>query len=245
MSFYLCVKTYQAEAHLIEHFIDYYQKLGIDGIIAVFSYFSKELEEGFEKFVEAITKKYSINYINAGYLNSDNSATKILKNLAKNSDADYIIPADTDEFHEYPFGSLKETAKYMQEKQLSYLSGHTIERISKDGTCIPVVADLNIFDQFPNYNQNLFVMPKISILDKETYLLSGCGHHYIDNKYNRTSEKITKTHHFRWSEQNKTITQNWVKIYKDRNFEGWKSVELAEKRLCAFDSNLAEYGKIK
>ena len=244
MKIYLCFKLYQAENYILDHFINYYKKLGIHGMIANFSYFHPKLEEGFDEFVNETTQKYPMIFSVGPNLISAGSSTKELQRMAKESDADYIIPADLDEFHEYPY-SLEETISYMKDNELNYLSGCTVERVSETGECIELTSDRNIFDQFPKDNQKLFCMPKISIMTSECYQLSGCGHHYIEKslieKNNLKNKYVTKTHHFRWSKQGKKRMENWLEIFNYEFYKGWKNLDQAQKKLDAFNGNLLEY----
>lgn len=241
----------QDDYYLIDHFIDYYKKVGANVFIANFSHRFPEDEENFKEFVNKTTKKYPEIIYNIGpHVLNDGMGVKRTKELLESiNDIDYVVPADIDEFHEYKEGTVLLSIDYLKENLFDVLSGHTVERIPENGSVKKTLPTQNIFEQFPRYNQNLFVMPKISLIKKEYYKFVGCGHHYIDKKFiNEFGIKISnsgKTHHFRWSEEGKVRIEKWVRSYKDPGWQGWKSVEHAQKRLSAFSCNLAEYGEAK
>lgn len=241
----------QDDYYLIDHFIDYYKKVGANVFIANFSYRFPEDEENFKEFVNNVTKKYPEIIYNVGpHILDDGIGVKRTKELLESiNDIDYVIPADTDEFHEYKEDNVLLSIDYLEKKLFDVLSGHTVERIPENGSVKKTLPTQNIFEQFPRYNQNLFVMQKISLIKKEYYKFVGCGHHYIDKKFiDEFGIKVSdsgKTHHFRWSEEGRVRMEKWVRSYSDPGWKGWKSVELSEKKLSAFSCNLAEYGKSK
>ena len=241
----------QDDYYLIDHFINYYKKVGANVFIANFSYRFPEDEENFKEFVNNVTKKYPEIIYNVGpHILDDGIGVKRTKELLESiNDIDYVIPADTDEFHEYKEDNVLLSIDYLEKNLFDVLSGYTIERIPENGSVKPMLSAQNIFEQFPRYNQNLFVMQKISLIKKEYYKFVGCGHHYIDKKFiDEFGIKISdsgKTHHFRWSKEGKVRMEKWVRCYKDPDWTGWKDIKHAQDKLDAFNYNLIDHKMLK
>ena len=237
--------------YLIDHFISYYKKVGANIFIANFSYRFPEDEENFKDFVNKTTKKYPEIIYNIGphVLNDGVGVNRTKELLEIQNDIDYVIPADTDEFHDYKENNVLLSIDYLEKNSFDVLSGHTLERISEDGSCKEMLATQSIFEQFPRHNKNLFVMPKISLIKKEYYKFVGNGHHYIDKKFiDEFGIKISnsgKTHHFRWSEKGKARMETWLRSYKDPAWSGWKNIKQAQDKLDAFNYNLIDYKRTK
>jgi hypothetical protein len=238
----------QDDDYLIDHFIDYYKKVGANLFIANFSYRFSEDEENFKEFVDKTTKKYPEIIYNIGpHVLDDGIGVKRTKELLETKqDIDYVIPADTDEFHEYKENNVLLSIDYLEKNLFDVLSGYTLERIPEDGSSSKeILSTQSIFEQFPRHNENLFVMPKISLIKKEYYKFVGCGHHYIDKKLiDEFGIKINdsgKTHHFRWSEEGKVRMEKWVRCYESPDWTGWKDMKRAQDKLDAFNYNLIDY----
>jgi hypothetical protein len=60
-----------------------------------------------------------------------------------------------DEFHEYKENNVLLSIDYLEKNLFDVLSGHTIERISEDGSSKEMLSTQSIFEQFPKYNENL------------------------------------------------------------------------------------------
>ena len=158
----------------------------------------------------------------------------------------YVIPADADEFHEYPFKSLEENITHLRENNFLYIKGCTIERVSSTGELIKTDPHKDVFVQYPNQNNYLFSKPKICLMSSLLmYKKSGVGHHTfphaidIDIKQ-KHSNKISKTHHFRWNHEGRIRTEKWHKMFTNEKWGGWKSTEETAKRLKIYEMNLLE-----
>jgi hypothetical protein len=235
----------------------YYLKLGVYKFLINFNYKFEDDKEKNDDFLEYVKKTPYINKIiyNIGPNNehrcesSNITSLKQLVNENVDLEEDYIIPADSDEFQEFP-DNLENTIQLMKNNQYSYLHGCTKERISENGDVIMVEKDKDIFKQFPNYNNYLFVQPKISIIKAKYFKYIGVGHHYIslDSVSNEKekeelsiSKNLTKTNHFKWNLQGKLRLENWYKLWNDENYKSWKDVKKLEKMLVVFNQNLLEY----
>lgn len=258
------------DEHMISHFMDYYKKLGIEHFGCIVSYYShglsKEEETQELQKLDTFYKKFSTTYafVETEYLpqQTTDSRTSLWCSLLKkmNPDIEFIIPADSDELHEFvpdskyikaQFSSstcnsvilnLEEVIQVLQKDNLDYITSCSMERVPRDGTVQPTISDVNIFDQFPCQNNKLFLQPKISLIKKSLVSLLPPGAHQISKenieKFNLKSERLSNTHHFRWSKEGKLRIKKWVERYSSADWKGWKGAEKSLKRLDAFDHNL-------
>ena len=254
---YVCSRFTHYDEFLFEHFMNYYLKMGVHKFLINFNYKLENDNEDFEKFVEHVKNSKYIDKIiynigPNGYLIGETENINMIKQLVNdntNLDNDYIIPADSDEFQEFP-DSLENTIKLMENENLSYLNGCTKERVSETGEVIMVEKDKDIFLQFPKYNDKLFVHPKIGIIRAKYFRYTGVGHHYIninsaqneEDKENLCKNKrLSITNHFKWNLQGKIRLECWYKLWNNENFKGWKDLEKCKKMLSVFNSNLLNY----
>ncbi len=158
--------------------------------------------------------KYNIGPNGIQYVETSN--TFMLKKLVEenvSSNDDFIMPADSDEFHKFDtnktqtYSTFNDIVNFMNEQNVDYITGCTNERIMSDGSVNSVLPNINIFDQFPDINNKLFCMPKISIIRAKYYNCLGVGHHYIDGKlieqHKLKSLGASKTNHFKWTLEGK------------------------------------------
>ena len=54
------------------------------------------------------------------------------------------------------------------------------------------------------------------------------------------SDKMSKTHHFRWNLQGKKRTEKWHALFTSQEWKGWKNSTETQNRLNAYDCNLLE-----
>lgn len=256
MKVYVCARFTHNDIHLFEHFMNYYLELGVHKFLINFNYKIEGEESLFENFIEYVNNSKYINTIiynvgpNFECLN-ESSNINVLKKLVidnTNIEEDYIIPADSDEFQEFP-DTLENTVQLMEKEDLIYLDGCTRERVSETGEAILIEKNINIFEQFPKYNNFLFCHPKIGMIKASHFNHIGVGHHYYNINRNLEEDKINVlkhkrisiTNHFRWDLQGKNRIKSWLKIWNDENYKAWKDIKKYEKMLTAFDTNLLDY----
>ena len=254
---YVCSRFTHYDDFLFEHFMKYYLNLGVHKFLINFNYKFENDKERFELFLEDIKKSPFSNYIiyNIGpntenlFETSNIGMLYELVNKHVNLEEDYIIPADSDEFQEFP-DVLEKIIQLMKNNDYSYLNGCTKERISETGEIIMVEKEKNIFEQFPKFNNSLFVHPKIGIIKAKYFHYLGVGHHHIslnptatdyEKEELKKNKSISITNHFRWNLQGKKRLENWYKMWIDDNYKGWKDIKKCEKMLAVFNQNLLEY----
>ena len=110
MKVYVCTRFNHHDSHLFEHFMNYYLKLGVYKFLINFNYKIKEEEPLFENFIQYVKNSKYINNIiyhigpNFECLNEGPNMNVLHKLVLNNTNVeeDYIIPADSDEFQEFP-----------------------------------------------------------------------------------------------------------------------------------------------
>jgi hypothetical protein len=184
---------------------------------------------------------------------------KLLKEVY--DDVSYVIPADSDEFHEFftsksisrvrweqqvcggiNYNCLSEAVNYMNEYHLDACAGNTVERINN--TITKINSNINIFDQFPLQNNKLPSLAKVGLVRKEYFHKIGHGHHFSPKGLvikNNNIELHNATHHFRWSEERKKKLQMWIDRFSHSKWKGWKNTDTRIKHLNIFNNNLLTY----
>jgi hypothetical protein len=248
---YVAFRLAQDDEYLLNNFISYYKNLKVTGFFANLNYRLNYDEENFEGFVNRIKKNYPEIIFNVGPNKMDQNESaninQIWELMKKNiQEESYIIPADADEFHEYPYKTLEENIAHLKENNFLYIKGSTVERVSSTGNIINTDSNKNVFEQYPNQNKYLFVKPKISLMSNlHMYKRAGVGHHGFPHGVDveikqRNSNKLSKTHHFRWNQEGKIRTEKWHNVYTSKEWKGWKSPEETTKRLKIYKMNLLE-----
>ena len=125
----------------------------------------------------------------------------------------------------------------MNDDNIDYILGYTNERITEDGTIKSIVKDINIFDQFPKINNNLFCQPKLALMKAPIFYKTGVGHHGINNNYTCTTKIKSRTNHFRWTLQGKKRMENWIKLWESGQYKGWMDINKYKKQLEVMEIN--------
>jgi len=243
----LYVRFTHYDKHLFNHFMKHYLNLGVYKICININYRFEEDKTDYENFVEFVnSSEYINNLVITLGPNNDTVAEGVHCTIAKKSalalcdlNEDFVIPADSDEFHKYP-DTLENLMIMMVKNNIDYLTGHTYEKVSQDGFCKNVDSNIDIFEQFPNVNNKLFVASKIGLIKSNIADLLGVGHHYLNNK-KLTCKNGVQTHHFRWTLESKKRVENWIKLWKNPLCQGWKDISKYEKILELYNCNLLEY----
>lgn len=261
------------DEHLIDHFMKYYQSIGIVHFGCIIGYYVHGLDEEntkteyakLEKFYQNFIKNYplvKVKYIPV-QVNDARTATwiEILKEMSPT--IKYIIPADSDELHDYiddpdyvkkQYGikacnpvlkQLNDVVAHLENNKLDYITSCSMERVPEDGTVKEVSAEVNIFKQFNYQNNKLFLQPKISLINRDILQLLQLGAHQISKenieKFALKSERLSITHHFRWSKEGRIKIGKWYERHSSDEWRGWKGAAVTKKKLETFDHNLNTY----
>jgi hypothetical protein len=153
---------------------------------------------------------------------------------------DFLIPADTDEFHDFGI-PLRSALAELEVEEADYVRGSTSTHISMDGCPKAVTNDADIFEQFPRtilYD----VKPKVSLFRASFDIYVDVGHHMFPKtlKAKRSTAVQSVTHHFKYNLQGKARMQEWIELMKDETYGGWKGVGEYEKELAEFSECMVD-----
>ena len=191
---YCATRLTPSDKFIYNHFFDYYKnELGIQKFLINFNYRIGS-EEEFKLFVDKVLKDYKDDIIyNIGpndIESPESSNINQIKKLTENyvSDKDFILTADSDEFHFIPI-DLKDIDSF----DFDYIYSSTIERFSPDFSANHSLSKIkNYKELFKTFNFHLarFAMPKIS-LSRKNLFLNGItvGHHRINKELEAKSKK--------------------------------------------------------
>jgi len=239
------------DINYLNHFFKYYSDLGVSMFLINFN--SKlHPEDELNNFINHVVTtydKYNLVY-NVGPNGGTHSEIKNINMLKKlvnenTNDNDYILPCDSDEFHEFEF-NLEKCVDLLNLHKHDFIQSFTHERYSSDGIIREIKNDINIFTQFDAYSFKLYNMPKISLIKQKHYEKLGVGHHYpnltnSENDFNGLNVSFihSRTNHFRWCIDGKIRMEKWIEFWKMYpNCGGWKGTSKYTEQLKIFDDIL-------
>ena len=150
-----------------------------------------------------------------------------------NVPCDYVIPADSDEFHDYNM-TLTQVTHRLETDGKEWVAGTTREHISADGCPKPLVDGVDIFEQFPKVMDE-FSMPKISIVRAFKHREVGVGHHGFAQDTQNGENFRSITHHFHWTLDAKKRIEAWIALMSIPEYGGYKNVIGEEKELALYN----------
>jgi hypothetical protein len=137
---------------LLNYFVEHYAKLGIMHENMLFTIQMDESTDP-RKLSVLIDKLTSWNIyfdVQIGSWTSESlmfhQAHKLLFCTDKN---DWIVVADSDEFHEYPRGNLTSFVKELTIKGYNFVNGIFLDRVSRGGSLEKIDESKHLFQQFP------------------------------------------------------------------------------------------------
>lgn len=136
---------------LIQDFLDYYIELGIrpENILLTIHIVRKSKLDQILQIVEEIVRREVYYDIFIGNWSSEaimfHQAHKLLHCTRS---ADWIIVADSDEFHEYPTKNISSFFEVLDSRQINVVNGLFLDRLSDDGALKEPNPHLPIFGQF-------------------------------------------------------------------------------------------------
>lgn len=137
---------------LIDYFVEHYAKLGILHENMLFTVQVVESTDP-SKLRNLIKKLISWNIyydVQIGNWTSESlmfhQAHKLLHCTDKN---DWIVIADSDEFHEYPGNDVNSFVKEMTGKGYNFAKGVFLDRIARNGSLVEISDSMHLYEQFP------------------------------------------------------------------------------------------------
>lgn len=228
---YCATRLSPSDKFIYKHFFEYYKnELGVRKFFINFNY-KLESEKQFNDFKDEVLKGYEDDIIynigpnGIGYSEVDNfnNLKQMVNQVA--SDKDFILTADSDEFHVIPV-DLRDVDSF----DFDYISSHSIERFSPefstDYSLLNIKNYKQLFDVF-SFDLAKFCMPKISLSRKDIFMEGiGVGHHNI---FNESVKKLSKQYscparvnHFRWHKEGRERMEFWRKLWSTKEYRGWK-----------------------
>jgi hypothetical protein len=210
--------------YLLERFIKYYKRLGIQEFLVIINGNYKRPIKVLKNFglkpiciwKEEFSEKLKVFY----------ERDVIDKICEKNS---WIVYTDLDEFQYYKKGFIN-TIKECEKENKKYLYGRLIDRVSSTGRLIKIRDDLSLEEQFPLCG---FLTEKIlkawdrKIVLAKKNLVVGGGHHVFLDKKNLKPCKYIKSndyieiHHFKWDSSLLQRIRKYQK-YSHHSLKAWK-----------------------
>mmetsp|Transcript_6795 Transcript_6795/g.20329 ORF Transcript_6795/g.20329 Transcript_6795/m.20329 type:complete len:435 (-) Transcript_6795:829-2133(-) len=137
---------------LIGYFVEHYAKLGILHENMLFTIQVSRLTDPDELKI-LITKLIEWNVYYDIYLGNWTSESLMFHQAHKllfcTKKKDWIVVADSDEFHEYPGKNISFFVKEMTIKGYNFANGIFLDRISTDGSLVEIDDSMHLFEQFP------------------------------------------------------------------------------------------------
>jgi hypothetical protein len=214
---------------LLSKFLNYYKKLGITNFLII-------LNTPAERALKCILQRHGINPVHTWLEPFSEQAKQIHERLIVIeycSYEDWVIYADLDEFQHYPMGLMNQI-RYCEENGIDYLEGKLIDRVSHDGTLIPINPKISLTRQFPLrgfITNNLLKAWDKKIIIAKGKLIVGGGHHiFLDRttnlplSYNAILNKYSQgieIHHYKWDDKLLTRMQKYIRL-QDESLSSWK-----------------------
>ena len=199
-----CCIGVEYDYDIVSHFIEYYKNIGVDEFLIVLNTNvsnSERLEE-----VQNILKEYDIKEKRVWHGPYDNILhTLILMDMIEENTnrEEWILTADVDEFHEYPY-DLRKFISYLDKNKYEAAYGVLVDRLTCDHKIIGIDQDTNLFEAFPlktNLSSKLFNNPfdfkKVMIHKSYIKLITG-QHDCLSSEGRKFFPSMLNVHHFKW-----------------------------------------------
>ncbi len=137
---------------------------------------------------------------------------------------DWMIPADLDEFHNFPVPA-KEFLKECDTRGINCVKGRLLDKVAKDGELKTIKKGIPIDRQFPfcaDITKELAKGNTGKITAFKKPLIPGEGHHSIFKKKWRAAyhEQMIDSHHFKWDSLAPFRLEKRYRYYSEKKI-GW------------------------
>jgi glycosyltransferase involved in cell wall biosynthesis len=219
-----------ADADLIEAWLNYYLQIGIDRFHLIVHGPPEENEKLFD-----IKASYPITIedMYEGPFDSDQKKSRLDALLARSTDQ-WVILVDSDEFVEFPYRDIPETIKMLSHANANVMAAPMLQRLTGDGTLETPPLIENPFEIFTRCSTALywrmgikaeiFKFPLFYCV-KGTRVLEEGNHNPPLGDDPRISEILGATHHFKFRH---TISQRLLKRIKSAHSFRGESVQFQE-----------------
>ena len=214
------------EFSLMHHWFAYYHSLGVDKfIVAVGDFINPNLPNSFKEEFRDIKNlkvvRVSERFRRTGYEGDDKE--EIRKRYCRRHD--WIIPADPDEFVQFP-DKLTSIIAQMQIKRCNHVVGYLVDRIAQDGQLTQDVKNKSLWEQYPlevDISQRLVKCWCRKLVFVRGNVPLGAGAHYIKERRNnfffknRLLRDDCNVHHFKWRASLREALERRVSYYEKAN----------------------------
>jgi hypothetical protein len=188
---------------LLQYWVTYYLGLGVDQVILEVPHENRSLYASVQSVCES--RRWPVKLITGApcmkgdpkrYIEHLESNKEYLRRRFISKD-DWVVPADLDEFIEFP-RQIKILVQLLEDEQLDFLGGTLVDRIASNG-CLPSIdVSKSLWEQFPlecNITGALAKGRRSKVVLCRGSCEIGKGHHRIRNSRGSGSYKV---HHFKW-----------------------------------------------
>lgn len=228
---------------LLESFLDYYSSIGIksENILVTVQLTPFSRLERVVKVMNILTRKGVYHDTFIGNWSSEalmyHQAHKLLHCTILE---DWIIVADSDEFHEYPTNNVTVFLKSLDTQGINVVNGMFLDRISLRGSLIDPSPKFHIFSQFElgcELHRVIGLGTPKKVMAFKGYLRINRGHHRLalcwfwnrrnyldlttwkvcpprDLVYIKTYKRRLNVHHFKWMKGQYESTKQKAEVWK-------------------------------
>ena len=217
-----------ADSDLIEAWLQYYLRLGIDAFHLIVHGPPRENEGLLEL---ASTYPITIEDMYEGPFDSDQKKSRLDVLLTQNSDQ-WVLLVDTDEFVEFPYEDIPETVKMLDSANANLMAAPMLQRVTEDGSLDTPAVIEDPFKLFPRCSTTLyrdmgmkgdvFKFP-LFYCSRDTRLWEEGNHHPPLGCEPRAAGILGVTHHFKFR---RTVSQRLERMIRSEHPWRHESVQL-------------------
>lgn len=219
---------------LLPHFIEHYKSFGVDRIVTIVKG-AKLREEVAAKFagqVEVIPA--SQRFETTGIEGPNKEEARISLGLGKH---DWYIPADLDEFDEFPLMPA-EMIRRMDSRRQFHAMGYFYDRIAIDGSLVADKPSPSLWEQYPlacKVSENLVRgRCRKVVLARGDIVMGGSGHHAVKNNKLRPGYNDIKVHHFKWRNGIFEALKRRIRVYRNTQDVRWSHTAQESERVVDY-----------
>jgi hypothetical protein len=194
----VCVTLIAHDHTLLPYYLEHYRRLGVDGFVIAAELGSPAVPRlRLQPDVEVVEP--SGRFLRTHLVGMEEE--EIRRHHVHR--AAWLVPADLDEFNEYP-GDLGELAAEMEAAGYTHVTGTLSDRVAADGSLAPLrdhADGVPIWDQYPlqaPVTERLAGARTAKVLLFRADLPLGIGHHRLACEGGRPLPRTGVTHHFKW-----------------------------------------------
>ena len=170
---------------LIEYFLDYYIKIAVEPrniLLTVQVSHRTNAVQLFQLLQKLSTKGVYYDIFYGEWSSEALMYHQAHKLLHCSSRYDWIIVADSDEFHEYPGGNVEQFLRKMDKKGVNVVNGVFLDRVSSDGKLLELSSSIPLFKRFPlgcRLHLNFDLGTPKKVMAFKGFLRINRGHHRL------------------------------------------------------------------